>query len=121
MVGFCTGSGGEYTLKFCEGYPDEEICKEFPGSIRLAINVVGGVICVLDLFALICFVYVKVPLQRTEGAVRSMVLAHFDGVSALGVRSTTADARIIVGRTNRKKHAHCCYEFHGLTSWFNDQ
>ncbi len=55
MVGFCTGSGGEYTLKFCEGYPDEEICKEFPDSIRLAINVVGGAICVLDLFALMCW------------------------------------------------------------------
>lgn len=52
MVGFCTGSGGKYILKFCSGYPDEAISKEFPDAIRLAINVIGGAICVLDLFSL---------------------------------------------------------------------
>lgn len=53
MVGFCTGTGGTFHLKFFSGYPNEETIREYPESIRLGINVVGGSICILDLFSLI--------------------------------------------------------------------
>jgi len=50
MVGFCTGSGGNYILKIREGYPTEEIDKNFPVSIRLGIDVQDDKICFIDLF-----------------------------------------------------------------------
>lgn len=50
IVGFCTGTGGVFNLKFRTGYPSEDIDKNFPISIRLAIDVKGGKICVIDLF-----------------------------------------------------------------------
>lgn len=50
MVGFCTGSGGSYTLKIREGYPTEEIEENYPISIRLGIDVQDDEICFIDLF-----------------------------------------------------------------------
>jgi hypothetical protein len=50
IVGFSTGSGGVFNLKFRTGYPNEEIDKDYPISIRLAIDVRGGKISVIDLF-----------------------------------------------------------------------
>lgn len=50
IIGFNTGSGGEYTLRFREGYPDNKIDKQYPISIRLAIDIKGGKLCVIDLF-----------------------------------------------------------------------
>lgn len=52
IVGFCTGSGGDYTLKFRSGYPTEEIDEQYPLQIRLAINVEGDRIYIKDLFGL---------------------------------------------------------------------
>ena len=52
IVGFCTGSSGEYILKFRRGYPSNEIDQEYPISIRLAIVIDGGRLCIKDLFAL---------------------------------------------------------------------
>lgn len=50
VVGFNTGSGGSYRIKFRSGYPNEEIERGFPISIRLAIDVKGGKLSVIDLF-----------------------------------------------------------------------
>ena len=33
VVGFCTGSGGDFILKFREGYPDDRINNEYSGGI----------------------------------------------------------------------------------------
>ena len=35
VVGFCTGSGGDFTLKFREGYPDDGIINDCSVSARL--------------------------------------------------------------------------------------
>jgi hypothetical protein len=50
IVGFCTGSGGNYTLKFRSGYPTTEIDEKYPIQIRLAIDVDGDRIYIKDLF-----------------------------------------------------------------------
>lgn len=50
IIGFNTGSGGSYCIKFRPGYPDEQIEQEFQISIRLAIQVKGGTLSVIDLF-----------------------------------------------------------------------
>lgn len=50
IIGFNTGSSGSYCIKFRSGYPNEKIEEEFPVSIRLAINVKGGKLSVIDLF-----------------------------------------------------------------------
>lgn len=53
MVGFCTGSPGNYILKFREGYPGVEIEEKYPISIRLGICVDDGKIYVRDLYELL--------------------------------------------------------------------
>ncbi|MDE7225047.1 MAG: hypothetical protein K2O34_14875 [Acetatifactor sp.] len=35
IVGFCTGSGGRYHIKFREGYPDKHISEQYSVGIRL--------------------------------------------------------------------------------------
>lgn len=50
IVGFSTGTSGDFTLKFRSGYPSIEILNQYPLCIRLAIVVEGGRICVKDLF-----------------------------------------------------------------------
>ena len=52
IVGFCTGSGGEYILKFRNGYPSKGIDENYPISIRLGIVIEGGRLCIKDLFCL---------------------------------------------------------------------
>ena len=50
MVGFCTGTGGNFYLKFREGYPKEELFKEYPVAIRLGIDIQDEKLCMVDLF-----------------------------------------------------------------------
>ena len=50
ITGFCTGSGGDYTLKIREGYPDAETEKNYPVSIRLGLEVKGGKISFVDIY-----------------------------------------------------------------------
>lgn len=50
VVGFCTGSGGDFILKFREGYPKETLLAEYPVSIRLGIDIQDEKLCVIDLF-----------------------------------------------------------------------
>lgn len=52
MVGFCTGSGGDYNCRFLSGYPTDDVCHNYPTMIRLAIRVKGGQIQIRDLFDL---------------------------------------------------------------------
>lgn len=55
VVGFCTGTSGDFILKFREGYPDEKIDEEFPLTIRMGIEVKGGKINVVDVYWLMEF------------------------------------------------------------------
>lgn len=50
VVGFCTGTGGDYSLKFREGYPPKEIDEQYPVSIRLGIDIQDDKLCMKDLF-----------------------------------------------------------------------
>lgn len=50
IIGFNTGSGGTYRIKLRTGYPSEDINQEFPISIRLAMDVKGGKLSIIDLF-----------------------------------------------------------------------
>lgn len=50
ITAFCTGSGGDFDIHFLSGYPTADINKEYPVSIRLALNVQGGSIQLCDLF-----------------------------------------------------------------------
>lgn len=50
VVGFCTGTGGDYTLKFREGYPHKELDEEYPLSLRLGIDIQDDKLCMIDLF-----------------------------------------------------------------------
>ncbi len=50
IVGFNTGTGGKYNVKFREGYPNDEINEQFPVSIRLAIDIKGNTMSIIDLF-----------------------------------------------------------------------
>lgn len=52
IIGFCTGSGGDYILKFRNGYPSNKIDEQYPISIRLAIVIDGGRLYIKDLFEL---------------------------------------------------------------------
>ncbi len=50
VVGFCTGTSGNFTLKFREGYPKEELLAEYPVALRLGIDIQDDKLCVIDLF-----------------------------------------------------------------------
>lgn len=52
IVGFCTGSGGDYVLKFRKGYPDAGIVEKYPIGARLAIIIDDGKLYIKDLFEL---------------------------------------------------------------------
>ena len=52
MVGFCTGSQGDYILKFREGYPNEQMDMIYPISIRFAIIIDDETLYIRDLFDL---------------------------------------------------------------------
>lgn len=64
VVGFCTGSGGRFTLKFREGYPEETLLAEYPVAIRLGIDIQDDRLCVIDLFWLMEW-SAECPLEQT--------------------------------------------------------
>ena len=64
MVGFCTGSGGNYILKVREGYPTNEMDEQYPISIRLGIDVQDNKICFTDLFWLMEW-YDDCPVEQS--------------------------------------------------------
>ncbi|MBR1824883.1 MAG: hypothetical protein IJ779_11755 [Ruminococcus sp.] len=47
---FCTGSGGDYTLKIRQGYPDAETYSSYPVSISLGLEVKGGKVSFIDIY-----------------------------------------------------------------------
>lgn len=68
IVGFCTGSSGDYILKFREGRPTQKIDTSFPISIELAIVIKGGKLYIRDLFDLMdwtpkCDETQQIPLE----------------------------------------------------------
>lgn len=65
VVGFCTGTSGDFILKFREGYPEESICKEYPVSIRLGIDIQDDKLCVIDLYWLWEWDAEECPLEQT--------------------------------------------------------
>lgn len=50
VVGFCTGTPGNFILKFREGYPEDRLLEEYPVAIRLGIDIQDEKLCVIDLF-----------------------------------------------------------------------
>ena len=50
ITGFCTGSGGDFTLKIREGYPDKETDEAYPVSVRLGLEVRGGKVSFIDIY-----------------------------------------------------------------------
>ena len=50
VVGFCTGTGGDFTLKFREGYPTDKLLEEQDVAIRLGIDLQDDKLCMIDLF-----------------------------------------------------------------------
>lgn len=66
MVGFCTGTGGNFILKIREGDPSEEIDKEYPVAISLGIQVKDETICFIDLFWLMEWDYDCPPEQSIK-------------------------------------------------------
>ena len=49
IVGFCTGTSGEFNVKVRDGYPNNDINEKFPISIRLALDVKGNTLSIIDL------------------------------------------------------------------------
>lgn len=76
IVGFCTGSGGRYHIKFREGYPDESADEQYPVGIRLALDVKGGKISIIDLFWL---------MEWSRDCPREQQLSVEDGIYHLTV------------------------------------
>lgn len=64
VVGFCTGSSGEFTIKFREGYPEENLLAKYPVSIRLGVDIQDETLCVIDLFWLMEWSS-ECPLEQT--------------------------------------------------------
>ena len=79
MVGFCTGSGGRYHMKFRDGYPDESLIDQCSVAIRLALDVKGGKISVIDLFWL---------MEWSHDCPREQQLCVEDGIYHLTVATT---------------------------------
>ena len=52
ITGFCTGSGGTYTLHFRDGYPDTSVKEIYDTMARLGIEIRGGTMNIYDLFEL---------------------------------------------------------------------
>lgn len=50
IIGFNTGSPGNYNLCIRGGYPNENLLSEYPIAIRLALNVIGNEISFIDLY-----------------------------------------------------------------------
>ena len=50
IIGFNTGSPGTFDITVRTGYPSEKMLKEYPIAIRLALDVKGGSVSVIDLF-----------------------------------------------------------------------
>ena len=51
IVGFCTGSPGDYIIKIKEGYPDDN--EDFDHSLRLGIEIREKCMCFRDLYDLL--------------------------------------------------------------------
>ena len=50
IIGFNTGSPGVFDITVRTGYPSEKMLEEYPIAIRLALDVKGGSVSVIDLF-----------------------------------------------------------------------
>ena len=50
ITAFCTGTSGQFELRFRNGYPDKNINEKYPVAIRLGLQVKGGKIHVIDLY-----------------------------------------------------------------------
>jgi len=55
IVGFGTGSPGNFSLRFHSGYPTDARLREARFKLRLGIHCEGGTICCRDLYDLICW------------------------------------------------------------------
>lgn len=53
LVGFGTGSPGNYLLKFASGYPANDVVRASEFKLRLGLHCVGGQVCFRDLYDLL--------------------------------------------------------------------
>ena len=64
IVGFCTGSPGDYILHFHSGYPTNEFFDNHDFSLELGIRVIGGCFYVRDLYDLMEWIHECPDEQR---------------------------------------------------------
>lgn len=50
IIGVNTGSSGSYNLHIRQGYPSEEMIRDYPIGVRLALNVIGDRVSFIDLY-----------------------------------------------------------------------
>ncbi|MCD6048884.1 MAG: hypothetical protein K0Q55_287 [Verrucomicrobia bacterium] len=55
LTGFCTGSPGNYSLRFIDSPPEEKAFQASHYKLRLGLQVKDGIICVRDLYDLIAW------------------------------------------------------------------
>lgn len=79
IVGFCTGSGGDYILKFRSGKPSDELKSKYPIGICLAIIVDGGTLYIKDLFDL---------MEWSAECPKNQILNLDDGIYEMRVHTT---------------------------------
>lgn len=79
IVGFNTGTSGRFNIKIREGYPNSAVDEQFPISIRLAIDVKGNTMSIIDLFWLMDWcddVPVEQQVQVEEGIYHLTILTR---------------------------------------------
>lgn len=86
LTGFCTGSPGDYQLRFHQGVPEEETLYAADHQLRVALQVHGGVICIRDLYDL---------MDWTPKCPTAQQLELPDGWYRLTVYSSTPDSGIV--------------------------
>ncbi|RKM58186.1 hypothetical protein D6853_01210 [Butyrivibrio sp. X503] len=50
IIGFNTGGPGQFVLKIREGYPSEQTISDYLTAIRLALEVIGGKVNIIDVY-----------------------------------------------------------------------
>ena len=50
IIGVNVGSSGSYYLHIRQGYPSEEMIRDYPIGVRLALNVIGDRVSFIDLY-----------------------------------------------------------------------
>lgn len=52
IVGFCTGTSGQFRIAFYDGYPSDDLIRDSEFKLRLGLHCEDGVVCFRDLYDL---------------------------------------------------------------------